>query len=219
MCIFINLIWKTNHILSSTANATLHSILNNSLTIREIHSKFGMQFTKITSEGQSWELMPHVWHGGGFKRVPKSSFQRNSFQNDTHFNKLLYHWIANYYEKQGIHCPHTFSSIWLSCFCKVKRTGDSCNGIDCLVQWCRYLRNVPWMGNKSRPRFLAFLCKFRHFSVHKLTGQCSKSLIVYQVLKTYQQVHMQHGKSTFVLECEYLRILTWKPSWKLRGKK
>ena len=26
------------------------------------------------------------------------------------------------------HCPYTFSSIWPSCFCKVKHTGDSCNG-------------------------------------------------------------------------------------------
>ena len=46
---------------SSTANAALHLILNNPLTIWEIHSKFGrdvaMLFAKITSEGQSWELI------------------------------------------------------------------------------------------------------------------------------------------------------------------
>ena len=47
----------SNYILSSIANATLHLILNNSLTILEIHSKFGreiaMPFAKIISEGQS----------------------------------------------------------------------------------------------------------------------------------------------------------------------
>ena len=120
------------NIYSSTVNATLHLILNNSLTIcREVATPFA----KIISEGQSWELTrlhekPHVWHGGGFKKMPKSSFQRNFFQNGIHFNKLLYHWTANYCDKQANNCLYTFSAIWPSCFCKAKHTGDSCNGVD-----------------------------------------------------------------------------------------
>ena len=34
--------------------------------------------------------------GSGELKMPKSPFQRNFFQNGTHFNKLLYHWTANY---------------------------------------------------------------------------------------------------------------------------
>ena len=87
--------WDT--ILGSTANTTLHLILNNSLTIREISSKFhrevAMPFAKITSDGHSWELI-HLHEnassdGGGFKKLPKSAFQKNFFQNGTSFNKLL----------------------------------------------------------------------------------------------------------------------------------
>ena len=47
---------KFVNILSSTANATLHLILNNSLTVGEIRSKFGrevaMPFAKVTPDGQ-----------------------------------------------------------------------------------------------------------------------------------------------------------------------
>ena len=124
--------------------------------------------------------MPHVWHGGGFKKLPKSSFQRNFTQNGTHFNKLLYHWTANYRDKHVNHCPYTFSSIWPSCFIKVKHMDDSCNGVDRLAQWCRSVRNVQWMGTESQLKFLAFLCKFGHFTLHTLTGRSSKSLIVYK---------------------------------------
>ena len=120
--------------------------------------------------------MPHVWHVGGFKKLLKSSFQRNFFQRCTHFNKLLYHWTANYCDKQVNHSPYTFSPIWPSCFCKVKHTDDSCNGVDRLVQWCQSLRNVRWRVTKSQSRFLAFLCKSRHFTLHTLTGRSSKSL-------------------------------------------
>ena len=127
--------------------------------------------------------MPHVWHGGGFKKLLKSSFQRNFFQNGTHFNKLLYHWTVNYCDKQINNCPYTFSSIWPSCFWKVKHTGDSCNGVDCLVQWCRSLSNVRWTGTESQSRFLAFPCKFRLFTLHTLTGRSSKSLTMYNFLK------------------------------------
>ena len=84
---------------------------------------------------------------------------------------------------------------------------DGCNGVDRLVQWCRSLKNIWWMGIESQSRFLAFLYKFRHFTLHTLTGRSSKT--VYKFLKKYQ--HVQHGKSTFVLECEYSRMHTWKP--------
>ena len=118
------------------------------------------------------------------KWMPKSSFQRNFFQNGTHFNKLLYQWTANYCDKHVLnHCPYTFSSKWPSCFCKVKHMGDSCNGVDRLVQWCRSLRNVRWTGTESQSRLPAFLCKFRHFTLHALTGWSSKSLTVYTFLK------------------------------------
>ena len=138
-----------------------------------------MSFAKIAFEGQSWELIclhEHVsclTRGLVSKEITKSSFQRNFFQNGTHLNKLLYHWTANYCDKQVNHCPYTFSSIWPSCFCKVKHTGDSCNGVDRLVQWCRSLRNDWWIGTESQSRFLAFLCKFRHFTLHTLTGRSS----------------------------------------------
>ena len=155
--------------------------------------------------------MPHVWHGGGFKKLPKSSFQRNFFQNGTHFNKLLYHWTANYCDKQVNRCPYTFSSIWPSCFCNVKHTGDSCNGVDPMVQWCRSLRNVHWTGTESQSSFLAFLCKFRHFSLHRLTGRSSKRLTLYKFLKKYKHRHVHQGKSTFVLEYEYPCKHPWKP--------
>ena len=135
--------------------------------------------------------------------MPKSSCQRNFMQNGTHFDKLLHHWTASYCDKHVNHCPDTFSSIWPSCFCKVKHMGDSCNGVDHLAQWCRSLRNFRWTGTESQWKFLAFLCKFRHFTLHTLTGRSSKSLIVYKFLKKYQHVHVQHGKSTFLLECEY----------------
>ena len=88
------------HILNSTANATLHLILNNSLTIWEIQSKFGrevaMSLAKITSEGQPGELIrlhENAWcltRGWFLKKLPKSSFQRIFFQNGKHFNKLLW---------------------------------------------------------------------------------------------------------------------------------
>ena len=39
--------------------------------------------------------------------------------------QLLYHWTANYCDKQVNHCPCTVSSIWPSCFCKLKHTGDN----------------------------------------------------------------------------------------------
>ena len=115
------------------------------------------------------------------KKMPKSSFQGNFFRNGTHFNKLLYHWTANYCDKHVNHCLYTFSSNWPSCFCKVKHMGDSCNGVDRLVQWCWSLRNVRWTGTESQSRLLAFLCKFRHFTLHTLTGRSSKSLIVYKL--------------------------------------
>ena len=99
--------------------------------------------------------------------------------------KLLYNWTANYCDKQVIYCPYTFCSIWPSCFCKVKHTGDSCNGVDRFVQWCRSLRNVRWTAIESQSRFLAFLCKFRHFTLHTLTGRSSKSLIVHKFLNKY----------------------------------
>ena len=158
--------------------------------------------------------MPHVWHGGGFKQMTKSSFQRNFFQNGTHFNKLLYHWTANNCDKHVNHRPYTFSSIWPFCFCKVKHMGDSCNGVDRLVQWCRSFRNVRWTGTESQSRLLAFLCKFRHFILHTLTDRSPKSLIVYTFLKKKISmcVHMQHGNSTFILECEYPRMHTRKPN-------
>ena len=112
--------------------------------------------------------------------MPKSSFQRNFFQNGTHFNKLLYHWTANYCDKHVNHCPYTFSSIWPSCFCKVKHMGDSCNGVDRLVQWCRSLRNVRWTGTESQSRLLAFLYKFKHFALHTLTGREFKCVQVFE---------------------------------------
>ena len=127
-----------------------------------------------------------------------------------HISTNLYHWTANYCDKQVIHYSYTFSSIWPSCLCKVKHLGDSCNGVDHLVQWCRSLRNGRWTGTESQSRFLAFLCKYRHFTVHTLTGQSSKSLIVYQFFKQYQHVHVQHGKSTLVLKCEPPHMRTWK---------
>ena len=150
--------------------------------------------------------MPHVWHGGGFKK----KIRRNFFQHGAHFNKMLYHWTANYCDKQVNHCPYTFSSIWPPCFCKVKHTGDNSNGVDRLVQWCRSLRNVRWTGTESQSRFLAFLFKFRHFTLHTFTGRSSKSLTVYTFLKKYQHVHVQHRKITFILECEYPRTRTLK---------
>ena len=122
-------------------------------------------------------LMPDT--GMVFKKMPKSSFQRNFFKNGTHFNKLLYHWTANYCDKHINHCSYTFTSIWPSCFCKVKHMGESCNGVDRLVQWCRSLRNVRWTGTESQSRLLPFLCKFRR----TLTGRFSKSLTVYTFLK------------------------------------
>ena len=76
---------------------------------------------------------------------------------------------------------YTFSSNWPSWFCKVKHMGDSCNGVDRLVQCCRSLRNVRWTGTESQSRWLAFLWKVRHFTLHTLTGRSSKSLIVYKL--------------------------------------
>ena len=108
-----------------------------------------MPFAKITSEGQSWELI-HLHENASclirewFKKMPKSSFQMNFCQNDTHFNKLLYQWTANYCDKQVNQCPYTFSSIWPSCFYKVKHTGDRCNGVDRLLQWCYILNTIWW---------------------------------------------------------------------------
>ena len=54
-----------------------------------------MPFAKIISEGQRADpfvrkcLMSDK--GVVLKQMPKASFQRNFFQNSTHFNKLLYH--------------------------------------------------------------------------------------------------------------------------------
>ena len=141
--------------------------------------------------------MPHVWHGDGFKKMSQSPFRGNFFQNGTHFNNLLlqYYCTANYCDKQVNHCLHdTFSLIWTSCFCKVKHTGDSCNGIDRLVQWCRSLGNVRWTGTESQSRFLAFLNKFRYFTLHTGTGRSSESLIVYKFLKKYRHVQAQQAK-------------------------
>ena len=117
------------------------------------------------------------------KKCRNRHFRGFLFENGRHFNKLLYHWTANYCDKQVNHGPYTFSSIWPSCFCKVKHTGDSCNGVYRLVQWCRSLRNVRWTGTESQSRFLAFLCKFRHFTLHTLTGRSCKSLIVCKFLQ------------------------------------
>ena len=64
---------KQNTILSSTANATLHLILNNSLTICEIHYRLdrevAMPFAKTTSEGQSWELIRYRENASCLTRV------------------------------------------------------------------------------------------------------------------------------------------------------
>ena len=127
-----------------------------------------MPFAKITSEGQSWELIrlreyASCLIGGGFKKLPKRHFTGIPFKNGTDFNKLLYHWTANYWwttDKHVIYCPYTFSSIWPSCFCKLNHTGDSCNDVDRLEQWCRSLRTygkrVPKF-NRNSWRFFAYL--------------------------------------------------------------
>ena len=112
--------------------------------------------------------------------------------------------------------PIHFSSIWPSCFCKVKHMGDSCNGVDRLVQWCRSLRNVRWTGSESQSRLLAFLCKFRHFTLHALTCRSYKCLIVHKFLKKNIYIYISAcaraaRKNTFILECEYPRMRTWKP--------
>ena len=121
--------------------------------------------------------MPHVWHRGGIKKLLKSAFQRTFIQNGTHFNNLPYHWTANYCDKHLNQGPDTFSSIRPSWFYKVKYMGDNCDGVDRLVQWCRSMA-----GNRKSFGVLAFLCDFRHFTLHILTGRYSKILIVCKVL-------------------------------------
>ena len=148
--------------------------------------------------------MPHVWYGGGFKKLPKSSFQKNFFQNGTQFNKLLYHWT----QTTAINKLITVLMLFLQ---SGHLAGYSCNGVHRLVQWCRSFGNVRWTGTESQSRFLAFLCKLRHFTLHTLTGRSSKSLTVYKHLKKYQHMHVQHRKSTFALECESPRMRMWKP--------
>ena len=144
-----------------------------------------MSFAKITSEGQSWEVI-RLWENASCltrgwlkKRSPNRHFRGISFKivlistNCCILNR-------DYCDKLVNHCPYIFSSIWPSCFRNVKQMGDSCNGVDRLVQWCRSLRNVRWTATESQSRLLAFLCKFRHFTLHTLTGRSSKSLIVYK---------------------------------------
>ena len=148
----------SNSILSSIANAILHFILNNS-----------------RNSFQIWQRSSHAICNGNFRR---SVMKVDSFMSDTgvvlkkfrgiSFNistNCSYHWITNDCDKQIHHCSYTFSSIWPSWFCIVKHTDDSCNVVDHLVQWCGFLRNVRWTGNESQSRFLAFLCKFRPFTL------------------------------------------------------
>ena len=104
--------WNSSEMLSSTWNATFHLILNNSVTIWQINSKFGREvgtpFSKITSEGQLLELvrlhkkyplsdigvdLKHCWNrhsrGISFKMVHISTiFCINELQT-TVINKLI----------------------------------------------------------------------------------------------------------------------------------
>ena len=111
--------------------------------------------------------MPPVWHGGGFKKLPKLSFQRNSFQNGTQTNYCIIEQQTTVLNKL-ITVPILFlqSGHWPSCFCKVKHT--HCRETDAVVPiilttllvmssvW-RVFRQVRFSDKKVNPfRFVFF---------------------------------------------------------------
>ena len=164
-----------------------------------------MPFAKRISVGQSWRVASLAWNclvsdtGWFLKKCLNRHFRGISFKMARISTNCCYHWTGNYCDKQLNHCPGYFffhlASLLLQS--QVKYTGDSCNGGSTAWHKCWSLRNVRWMGTE-KARFLAFLCKLRHFTLHTLTGRSSKILIVYTVLEKYQLVLVQHGKSTYI---------------------